>query len=160
MLPSSFLLLACLTRAVPPEVNGKICAAPPLLEAGMHPKQVEGPLAVDSASVKAWLQALKRFRKDCQADIGFNGSAFELDALKWTQTAYAGPQMHTYDRMFYDPALGNGTNGHGYTGTAPCSVLAPPSNSPSLSLCLSLSVSLLSLSLSPAPPSTWCGSAA
>ena len=23
--------------------------------------------------------------------------------------------MHTYDRMFFDPALGNGTNGAGYT---------------------------------------------
>lgn len=23
--------------------------------------------------------------------------------------------MHTYDRMFFDPSLGNGTNGAGYT---------------------------------------------
>ena len=25
--------------------------------------------------------------------------------LKWTQTAYISPQMHPYDRYFFDPAL-------------------------------------------------------
>jgi hypothetical protein len=50
-----------------------------------------------------------------QGEIGFNGSAFEVPELKWTQTAYVGPQMHPYDRYFFDPMLGNGTNGTGYT---------------------------------------------
>ena len=29
--------------------------------------------------------------------------------------AFLSPQMHVFDRFFFDPALGNGTNGSGYT---------------------------------------------
>ena len=39
----------------------------------------------------------------------------QVPQLDWTKTAYMGPQAHPYDRMFYDPALGNGTEGAGYT---------------------------------------------
>jgi hypothetical protein len=77
--------------------------------------QIKGPANVDKASVSAWLSSMKIMRKACQQYIGFNNSAFEVPELKWTQTAYFGPQMHTYDRFFFNSTLGNGTNGVGYT---------------------------------------------
>ena len=58
---------------------------------------------------------MRELRADCQKKIGFTGKAFRVPELQWAQTAYMGPQMHPFDRMFFDPALGNGTNGSGYT---------------------------------------------
>jgi hypothetical protein len=77
--------------------------------------QIKGPGKVDRASVISWLAQMKHMRARCQEQIGFNGSAFEIPELKWTQTSYYQPQMHVYDRYFFDPLLGNGTNGSGYT---------------------------------------------
>ena len=47
-------------------------------------------------------------RAACTAAIGFDGATFRVPGLLWTQTAYISPQMHPYDRFFFDPALGNG----------------------------------------------------
>ena len=77
--------------------------------------QIKGPAAVDRAGIAAWMAEMQAMKKACQEAIGFDGSAFEVEELKWTQTAYISPQMHPYDRFFYDPTLGNGTNGAGYT---------------------------------------------
>eukprot|EP01047_Picozoa_sp_COSAG01_P008195 COSAG01_NODE_319_length_18909_cov_32.636151_19_plen_93_part_00 len=54
-------------------------------------------------------------RAECQKAIKFNASVYDLPGLEWVQTAYLSPQMHVFDRFFYNPALGNGTNGQGYT---------------------------------------------
>ena len=34
---------------------------------------------------------------------------YSVPALAWTQTAYIQPQMHPYDRFFYDVDAGNYT---------------------------------------------------
>ena len=69
-----------------------------------------------SKVLPSWIRSLSRHGpQPCQNKIGFTGTAFRVPELKWAQTAYMGPQMHPYDRMFFDPALGNGTNGSGYT---------------------------------------------
>ena len=44
-------------------------------------------------------------RERCTAAIGYDGSISAVPELKWTQTAYISPQMHPYDRYFFDPAL-------------------------------------------------------
>jgi hypothetical protein len=77
--------------------------------------QIRGPSQVDPASIRTWLAKMKSMRTACQQAIGYNGSAFEVPELRWTQTAYVSPQMHPYDRFFFDPSKGNGTNGSGYT---------------------------------------------
>ena len=95
-------------------VSGIRCSHPNTSVA-TYGKQIKGPPAVDPVSVASWLTAMREFRTDCQNKIGFTGTAFRVPELKWAQTAYMGPQMHPYDRMFFDPALGNGTNGSVYT---------------------------------------------
>lgn len=77
--------------------------------------QIKGPSNVDRVSVTKWLDTMKKMRDECQKALGFNGSIFDVPELKWTQTSYYQPQMHPYDRFFFDPSLGNGTNSTGYT---------------------------------------------
>ena len=77
--------------------------------------QIRPPAMLDDNSVEAWLNRMRSFRDECQAAIGFNGSAFEVPQLRWTQSAFMGPQMHVYDRFFFDPDRGNGSSGAGYT---------------------------------------------
>ena len=77
--------------------------------------QINGPPAVDAASVAAWLARLRQLRANCQRSIGFTGEMYDVPELQWTQTAYIGPQMHPFDRYFFNSSLGNGTDGKGYT---------------------------------------------
>jgi len=77
--------------------------------------QIKGPADVSAAGIAAWLAKMKRLRTACTAAIGFNGTISKVPELLWTQTAYISPQMHPYDRFFFDPRLGNGTGGAGYT---------------------------------------------
>jgi hypothetical protein len=58
--------------------------------------QIKGPAAVSPAAIAAWVAEMKAMRTACQAAIGFDGAAFEVEELKWTQTSYISPQMHPY----------------------------------------------------------------
>ena len=42
----------------------------------------------------------------CRRNFDANTSAFADRRLDWTQTNFVSPQMHPYDRTFYDPAVG------------------------------------------------------
>jgi hypothetical protein len=69
------------------------------------PRQYAGP---DSpANQSKWLAGLKAEREKVLQTINFTGGVF--DQIPWTQTSWMQPQMHPYDRYFYDP------NGAGYT---------------------------------------------
>ena len=43
------------------------------------------------------------------AKIHYNGSIYDVPELRWTQTSYIQPQMHPYDRYFFDPVADNYT---------------------------------------------------
>eukprot|EP00662_Eupelagonemidae_sp_cell21_P023542 gene23542-58540_t len=61
-------------------------------------KQISAPTSFDQPALDEWMSNMKAMRTACQQAVGYNGSAFEVPELLWTQTA-----------------LGNGTNGVGYT---------------------------------------------
>lgn len=51
----------------------------------------------------AWLADITHWRKERRIRIGYDGSRYDLPALKWTQSSFFQPQMMVEDRYFYDP---------------------------------------------------------
>ena len=62
--------------------------------------QTSGPQS--SAEQPSWFQNLQQDRNKTIATIGFKGGVFDTPELLWTQQAWIQPQMHPYDRFFYD----------------------------------------------------------
>jgi iron(II)-dependent oxidoreductase len=52
---------------------------------------------------EAWLADIRHWRTERRIRIGYNGSRYDLPALKWTQSSFIQPQMMVEDRYFYDP---------------------------------------------------------
>jgi iron(II)-dependent oxidoreductase len=63
----------------------------------------------DPAEITAWRQDLKHWRDEELRRMGFDDSAYRLDALKWAQRSFIQPQMMVEDRYFYDPESGKYT---------------------------------------------------
>ncbi len=51
----------------------------------------------------AWLADIGHWRSEHLIRIGYDGSRYDLPALKWTQSSFLQPQMMVQDRYFYDP---------------------------------------------------------
>ena len=56
-----------------------------------------------------WLADVTHWRNERRIRIGYNGSRYEMPALKWTQSSFMQPQMMVQDRYFYDPVAGKYT---------------------------------------------------
>ena len=67
--------------------------------------QVEGPTS--RKAQPAWLAAVKSDRNASLRRIAFNGGVF--GKLEWTQDSFVQPQVHPYDRYFYDHESGQYT---------------------------------------------------
>jgi formylglycine-generating enzyme required for sulfatase activity len=50
-----------------------------------------------------WLADIHHWRDERRIRIGYDGSRYDLPALKWTQSSFFQPQMMAEDRYFYDP---------------------------------------------------------
>src|SRR5208283_4033148 len=57
----------------------------------------------------AWLADITHWQKERLIRIGYDGSRYDLPALKWTQSSFMQPQMMVQDRYFYDPVAGKYT---------------------------------------------------
>ena len=85
-----------------------LALALPLAGGACHNRcQYKGPAS--RASQPAWLASLERDRDASLAAVNYSGGVF--DRIAWTQTAYIQPQMHPYDRYFYDEIAHNYTVG-------------------------------------------------
>jgi len=56
-----------------------------------------------------WLADITHWRAERRIRIGYDGSRYELPALRWTQSSFIQPQMMVHDRYFYDPIGGKYT---------------------------------------------------
>jgi len=51
-----------------------------------------------------WLADVTHWRNERRIRIGYDGSRYDLPALRWTQSSFIQPQMMVHDRFFYDSA--------------------------------------------------------
>src|SRR4029077_12295198 len=51
----------------------------------------------------SWLSDIRHWRNERRIRIGYDGSRYDLPALKWTQSSFFQPQVMVHDRYFYDP---------------------------------------------------------
>src|SRR6202162_1581668 len=51
----------------------------------------------------AWLADIRHWGDERRIRVGYDGSRYDLPALKWTQSSFFQPQMMVEDRYFYDP---------------------------------------------------------
>ena len=68
--------------------------------------QIMPPTSGSEQAVAGWLAAMRTWRTGCQAQLGYVGGAVgpsRLPGMAWTQTSYIQPQVHTYDRLLWDP---------------------------------------------------------
>ena len=68
------------------------------------PCQHDGPAT--PANITSWRATIEADRKTALEKIKWAGGVFDTAALKWTPSSYIQPQMHPYDRYFYDPQRG------------------------------------------------------
>jgi gamma-glutamyl hercynylcysteine S-oxide synthase len=61
------------------------------------------------AEHESWLADITHWRNERRIRVGYEGSRYDLPALRWTQSSFMQPQMMVQDRYFFDPILGKYT---------------------------------------------------
>jgi iron(II)-dependent oxidoreductase len=56
-----------------------------------------------------WLRDLQHWRAERRIRVAYDGSRYDMPALKWTQSSFMQPQMMVHDRYLYDPVAGKYT---------------------------------------------------
>lgn len=72
-------------------------------------EQIAGPTS--PSNVSAWRTAMNEWQSCVRSEMDYSTAytAYDVPELKWTQTSYIQPQMHPYDRLFFDPVQDNYT---------------------------------------------------
>src|SRR5689334_1899964 len=60
-------------------------------------------VACTQAEHDAWLADITHWRNERRIRIAYDGSRYDVPALRWTQSSFFQPQMMVQDRYFYDP---------------------------------------------------------
>jgi iron(II)-dependent oxidoreductase len=68
-----------------------------------------GSKACSQTEHEAWLADITHWRNERRIRIAYDGSRYDLPALRWTQSSFMQPQMMVQDRYFYDPVAGRYT---------------------------------------------------
>jgi len=64
----------------------------------------EGGITICSPNEhEAWLNDITHWRNERRIRVGYDGSRYDIPALKWTRSSFFQPQMMVEDRYFYDP---------------------------------------------------------
>jgi iron(II)-dependent oxidoreductase len=58
---------------------------------------------------ETWLADVRHWREERRVRLGYEGSRYDLPALKWTQSSFIQPQMMVEERYFYDPVANHYT---------------------------------------------------
>eukprot|EP01047_Picozoa_sp_COSAG01_P021802 COSAG01_NODE_1276_length_10938_cov_76.499862_8_plen_214_part_00 len=66
----------------------------------------------DTEVVVAWRKTIEDWRTRVHRTINYTGSIYTNPALKWVENIRAEPQIHPYDRYFFDPTLNDGEGGY------------------------------------------------
>lgn len=65
-----------------------------------HDEVIQGPSSPGEWG--GWINNIKSQRSKDLNSIKYNGSIFNIPPLQWTQKSFIQPQMHGYDRYFYN----------------------------------------------------------
>ena len=68
-----------------------------------------GGSACSESEHEGWLADIQHWRAERRIRIGYDGSRYDMPALKWTQSSFFQPQMMVHDRYFYDPVASHYT---------------------------------------------------
>eukprot|EP01052_Picozoa_sp_SAG31_P027399 SAG31_NODE_2563_length_5473_cov_6.924823_5_plen_422_part_00 len=89
----------------PPE-----CELPAALRKGLsRPQSLQIPGPAPNVDHENWLADLRRWRITCRATLRLSSKVYEIEELKWTQTAYYQPLTMPYDRYFFNETSGEYT---------------------------------------------------
>lgn len=86
-----------------------IVSGDPCDTSGPSGEQIDGPDSPDD--FETWMDSMQSLRESCLDSIGYNASIYDVEEIQWTQTAFMQPQMHPYDRFFYEPSKGYDVTG-------------------------------------------------
>jgi iron(II)-dependent oxidoreductase len=112
-LTAAALTAVCLLSAYSQDTHfppsEQLIPGPPCL--AMHALWEGGALTLPCSDDvhRAWLKDVTHWRMERRIRIGYDGSRYEVPALKWTQSSFIQPQMMVEDRYVYDPVAGKYT---------------------------------------------------
>ncbi len=75
----------------------------------LHMPWEESNVPCTSTTHQEWLKSITDWRTERRIRVGYDGSRYDLPALKWAQSSFIQPQMMVHDRFFYDPVAGKYT---------------------------------------------------
>jgi gamma-glutamyl hercynylcysteine S-oxide synthase len=68
-----------------------------------------GQRPVTDASFRDWLDYIQTWRREHLVRMGYNGSEYDREEFRWTQSSFVQPQVMIHDRYFFDPEAGHYT---------------------------------------------------